>query len=619
MQITLVSCDSGVSIAEEVLDDETGGSLYKKASRALCLQASAMTLCCEGEGIEDGSTPLRTSNISSGSTVHITLNSAVYLKQIYEGASLSDLPPSAAGLYDCVLHCVTRDGLELMNASPFLQGSEEIVVAACKESSESFKFASLEVKSNREFVLKLLSTLQNTSGILGAASEEIRGDAEMIYLASLYNTHGATQCSTEANTLGHRSDDVIHTNPPAPPLSNSSLRTDKPLTPQLLQRRRGLSTKHISGCLRSDKDISAKCSNIISVPQKMKLHATEKTLLALIAKDAKVGAGSLQTDKGFIKRALQINGNILREMEEWQSERESVLSAVSQNGGNLRFASAILRNDPDIVRCAVQQNGGALRFANPRFASDRKMVLTALRTSWSAWISASSELKGDPNFALSAVRLAPFSFLAMYNTIHTTNRTILLAALTHDTAVEALRIAPIFQSDVDVVKIAVKKNGLALKHADRRLCSDREVVGAAVKETWRALEFGSEELRDDEGFVLGCVQARGVEGWQCVQYASPRLRNDADFVKAVCEYSGEVLQFCSYDMSVSRAVVMQAVRTTGTALRHASLCLWKDPTVCLAAIASNPEAACFVVRSLRCSPDFIAKAVEANPNCARYL
>ncbi|MEC7464617.1 MAG: DUF4116 domain-containing protein, partial [Pseudomonadota bacterium] len=54
--------------------------------------------------------------------------------------------------------------------------------------------------------------------------------------------------------------------------------------------------------------------------------------------------------------------------------------------------------------------------------------------------------------------------------------------------------APHLRDDREVVLKAVKKWGVALKHASPRLRADREVVMAAVKRNSAALKYASKQL-----------------------------------------------------------------------------------------------------------------------------
>jgi len=94
--------------------------------------------------------------------------------------------------------------------------------------------------------------------------------------------------------------------------------------------------------------------------------------------------------------------------------------------------------------------------------------------------------------------------------------------------------------DKDELLIAVKKDGLALKHASDALKNDKEVVLAAVKQEGCALQYASQELKADKEVVLKAVRQTS---WT-IQYASPGLYYDVcrigtNYVKALKQLIAE--------------------------------------------------------------------------------
>ena len=68
--------------------------------------------------------------------------------------------------------------------------------------------------------------------------------------------------------------------------------------------------------------------------------------------------------------------------------------------------------------------------------------------------------------------------------------------------------------------VAVKADGMALKHASPELQADRKVVLAAVQQNGRALKYASEELQADREVVLAAVQ----QSVEALTYASRELQ-----------------------------------------------------------------------------------------------
>jgi thiol-disulfide isomerase/thioredoxin len=80
----------------------------------------------------------------------------------------------------------------------------------------------------------------------------------------------------------------------------------------------------------------------------------------------------------------------------------------------------------------------------------------------------------------------------------------------------------------EVVMAAVQKNGLALQYASDEMKNDKDVVTAAVQQNGLALEFASEKLKNDTDVVTAAVQQDG----RAFRHASVRLKNDTKVMKA---------------------------------------------------------------------------------------
>ena len=117
--------------------------------------------------------------------------------------------------------------------------------------------------------------------------------------------------------------------------------------------------------------------------------------------------------------------------------------------------------------------------------------------------------------------------------------------------------------------VAVRADGMALRHAAPELQADREVVLVAVKADGRALEHASEELRADREVVLAAVQRAG---W-ALEHASPELRADREVVLAAVRRYGRALEYASEELRADREVVWAAVRQDGRARKHSTVTL----------------------------------------------
>ena len=97
---------------------------------------------------------------------------------------------------------------------------------------------------------------------------------------------------------------------------------------------------------------------------------------------------------------------------------------------------------------------------------------------------------------------------------------------------------PEAQDDDELVRIAVKKNGLALQFASVRLQGDFETVLLAVKKNGASLEFASDILKANSEIALAAVKSDGV----AYAYISKELQNDLQFVIEATRTTDEIIK-----------------------------------------------------------------------------
>ena len=158
------------------------------------------------------------------------------------------------------------------------------------------------------------------------------------------------------------------------------------------------------------------------------------------------------------------------------------------------------------------------------------------------------------------------------------------------------------------VLAAVKTGGIYVQYAPEALKSDNVIVGFAVKQNAKALQYAS------SGFVLEAVKTDGLY----LQYAPEALKSDSEIVGFAVEQNGSALQYASVSLKNNSAIVLKAVKNAplGSAIRF---CGAKKQQL-LRPGRGDVESHCFVLRS-RCAkkntrirPD----GGEADPDAAQY-
>ena len=104
----------------------------------------------------------------------------------------------------------------------------------------------------------------------------------------------------------------------------------------------------------------------------------------------------------------------------------------------------------------------------------------------------------------------------------------------------ALRDADkIFKADREIVLAAIKQSwGAALEYADKSLKADREIVLAAVKQSGYALENADKSLKADREVVLVAIK----QDCEALQYAAKSLKADRNFLLAAVKVDNSLLK-----------------------------------------------------------------------------
>mmetsp|Transcript_7544 Transcript_7544/g.16624 ORF Transcript_7544/g.16624 Transcript_7544/m.16624 type:complete len:336 (-) Transcript_7544:8-1015(-) len=142
---------------------------------------------------------------------------------------------------------------------------------------------------------------------------------------------------------------------------------------------------------------------------------------------------------------------------------------------------------------------------------------------------------------------------------------------------------------------------------------DRDIVLAAVRQDWRAIEFASERLQHDRHIMLEAVSQRW--GGEALQYAPSHLRGDRDLAATAVKQDGQALQYVSDMLRADREIVLAAITHHGSAMEHASLELRGDRDLVRAAVQlpAGFPALEFISPELQADEDFLQEVVNILP------
>ncbi|EOU3968561.1 DUF4116 domain-containing protein [Salmonella enterica] len=171
------------------------------------------------------------------------------------------------------------------------------------------------------------------------------------------------------------------------------------------------------------------------------------------------------------------------------------------------------------------------------------------------------------------------------------------------------------KNDPKIVLSAVKQDGKAIMLASDKLKDDKEIIQAAVKATGKSLELVSDKYKDDKSVVLAAVcQAGGA-----LEFASERLKNDRDIVLAAVKNDGNALRYASERLRDNKDITLAAVQTKGYILSHASARLKDDEDIVLAAVQNYGDSIQYVSERLKDDEDVVIAAIEKMGSALKYI
>lgn len=146
----------------------------------------------------------------------------------------------------------------------------------------------------------------------------------------------------------------------------------------------------------------------------------------------------LRSDISFLKRAVAVNPNIYKELDqkikkrrdlaliavktkgmalkylfaEYRDDKEIVLAALKNDPLALQFTNKAIRDNKAVVQLAIYRNPEALKYASNRLKNDKDLVIKAVRTKGSALKYASTRLKNDRNVVKNAIVSAKNNYVS---------------------------------------------------------------------------------------------------------------------------------------------------------------------------------------------------------------
>ena len=210
--------------------------------------------------------------------------------------------------------------------------NKKLIMKAVKQYRDALRYASEELKNDREFMLK---AVKQNGGALKYASEELRVDREIVLEAVKQDGYALIYVSKE-------------------------LRADREIVLEAVKQYGG-ALQFVSEELRADKEVV--------------LEAVKQNGDALF-----YASKELKNDREIVLAAVKEYGSALQyASEELRADREVVLEAVKKDIYCFQYVSEELKNNRKFILEAVKQNGIALFHASEELKNDKEIVLAAVK------------------------------------------------------------------------------------------------------------------------------------------------------------------------------------------------------------------------------------------------
>ena len=355
-----------------------------------------------------------------------------------------------------------------------------------------------------------------------------------------------------------------------------------------------------------------------------------------------------------------------------KNDKEFILSLVKKSSQFLEFVSDELKDDEEVVLTALQTDCFSLyafEHASERLKSSKEMIykVAAIRPNYIHFMS--DELKDDEEFLLDLLNKHPnlslqiasdrlknkksfvkeFVSKSGWNIVHCSNELrdddeIALEAVSDvgDTfgdlsprlkediglfriAMETIKnkhvlyhVSPDLFKDTELLKKAVKINGMVYQYAKKEDRENPEIALDAVTEDIRAITFVPIVLFDNEEFMFKILSG---DLYNHFKDLSPRLKNKKDFIESLISINSKIYSLMVSDNEVSdeikkdKSLAYKAYSNdTSIAKDIPKYLLFGDPEFLYELIDISPEILNYVDSEYRDFDEFMLDAIRINKN-----
>jgi len=446
------------------------------------------------------------------------------------GLSVQYAHPDLRDDVDVMMRAVQKDGLALAYASDRLKDNAGIVRAAIRSNPDALKYASKKLQDDKTTVLMAV----------GNAGKDYRGNNSFRYVSSRFQN-------------------------------------DKSVVLAAI-RQSGSVLKYVNDSLKNDPQI-------IQVIIKSK------------SRELQLAGDQIRNNKYFILKEVQKNpkncgGIVDLASDQLKADRDFVLRVFQTKGCTRAFSKlpAKLRKDKALAKIAIRQDGYFyLDLFDPSFNDDWSIIKLAPKGSQFPYQKFSKRLRKDKEIFKTVLAIQKSGVFRYADASIRDNKALALMALKvhgYDLQYVSTRL----KKDYQVVKTAVSYASEALKHADKSMQNNKEIVMLAVKGKYPS----------------------------AFKYASPALKKDKDLLAEVSKQMPKYLAFAKAASPIKRDVLV-AVRKNGNALKYALNKFKKDKEIVYAAVHQSGHAIRYANKKLQNNTELKQLAIKTSPDVLYYL
>lgn len=503
---------------------------------------------------------------------------------------------------EVVLSEVKNNGLNLQYASEVLQNDKEVVMCAIKNNGLALEFASKKLCNDQDFVKQAVksnclaiqfasaklrgdwsmiydSLNDDESKALKYASKELRNDKQLVLMA-VENTSKSGQALQYAS-LELRNDKevvmaaVLHSNETLQ-YASEELRNDREVA-LAATTKGGIVLKYMSKSLQAEEAIVDLCvsKNGLALEFASKeLRNNKAIVLTAVTQNAEAfhfASAQLQKDNDVITATVNRDIYMIEHIPAWNNDyyKMSYLYFKSDdfNINILQYMGADLKNNEAFALVVVAKSGHNIRYFGDEVRANKSIMWIAVNSEPESIQYASKKLQDDTQLATCAL-------------------------------------------EVESLKRDFKEKTTVLAYISERLCDDKTLVGKAINSHIDALQYASDRIKNDVDFIIPLAQ-RNVNILEYVgnsikdntdimlnlcrihkvkssdnissalQYASDRIRNDKEFINTLIQdgavaYDTIVLKHAGQDLLNNKEIMKEFIKREANSFRYASETLRND-------------------------------------------